>query len=229
TAFGDGVLYFASSGDDGYGDVEYPAVSSRVIGVGGTALYQDLSTPRLWREQAWTGVPNMSKKGGPGSGCSSAVTKPAWQSDVDACSGAALADISAVASHDSPVVVRFAGNWYGAFGTSVAAPVVAGIYAAAGISGNTSTALTYMYANPDRFHDIVAGGRNVCDPGALALCVARAGWDGPTGVGTPDGTLSFDPGAEPVSDGAGDSDLAEPTITFPGSVSSTMTPNGGTV
>lgn len=185
----DDVLYFAATGDNGYGDVQYPAASNRVIGVGGTSLHRDPGSDRGWVEQAW---------GGASSGCYPAVEAPAWQRGIlpeGACDGNAVSDLSAVASGTTPVSTRFNGGWYSAFGTSAATPIVAGIYASAGVTMSTPQALAQIYRNAGFFHDVTAGLNGSCGG---ALCTAGTGWDGPTGVGSPDARAMFSLAPPPV-------------------------------
>jgi subtilase family serine protease len=166
-----------SSGDNGYG-VEFPAASRLVTAVGGTSLKRS-STTRGWTETAWSGA---------GSGCSAYIAKPAWQSDTG-CARRTVADVSAVADPSTGVAVydtfRTKG-WLVFGGTSVAAPIVAGIYAL----GNTSTTgASPAYANTGSLFDVTAGSNGTCSP--AYLCTAGTGFDGPTGLGTPNGIGAF--------------------------------------
>jgi subtilase family serine protease len=69
-----GIVYTASSGDSGYSaGVIYPSTSQYVVSVGGTSLTRASGTSRGWSESVWSGA---------GSGCSSDVTKPSWQSVI---------------------------------------------------------------------------------------------------------------------------------------------------
>jgi hypothetical protein len=169
-----GVAVVASSGDSGFG-VEYPAASSYVTAVGGTSLVRD-SSPRGWSETAWAGA---------GSGCSAYVPKPAWQTDTG-CATRSVADVAAVADPGTGVAAfdSGSGGWGVYGGTSAAAPLVAGIYALLG----PSTAANYgafAYQNPAAFRDVTSGGNGPCS--LTYLCNAGVGFDGPTGVGTPNG------------------------------------------
>ncbi len=89
-----GVLVTASSGDGGYG-VSFPASSQYVVGVGGTSLVASGGTSRGWVEGAWDGA---------GSGCSSYITKPSFQTDTG-CGQRTVADLSAVADPNTGVAV----------------------------------------------------------------------------------------------------------------------------
>lgn len=172
-----GVAVTVSSGDNGYG-VEFPAASRYVIAVGGTSL-KTASNSRGWTETVWSGA---------GSGCSAYITKPTWQTDVAGCSRRTVADVSAVADPNTGVAVYdtyrlHPGGWLVFGGTSVAAPLVGAVYALGG--GSTAQAL---YGSSALF-DVTSGSNGSC--GGSYLCTAVAGFDGPTGNGTPNGTGAF--------------------------------------
>ncbi len=171
-----GVLLVASSGDSGYG-VEYPAASPFVLAVGGTRLIQS-SSSRGWSERAWKGS---------GSGCSRYSGKPSWQDD-SGCSQRTVADVAAVADPNTGVAVYVtyagAGGWNVFGGTSAAAPLVAGIFARAG-KGKAGPGFAYTHRSA--FHDVKAGKNGSCPKAASYLCTAHAGYDGPTGWGSPNG------------------------------------------
>ena len=178
-----GVAITASSGDSGYG-VQYPAASSYVTAVGGTSLNRT-ATARGWSEGAWSGA---------GSGCSAYVAKPGWQHD-GGCARRTVADVSAVADpytgvaiYDSYCTATSSCNWQVFGGTSVAAPVIAGVYA---LGGHTSsvTAGAYPYGQTAALYDVTSGSNGSCN--SSYLCTAVAGFDGPTGLGTPHGTTAF--------------------------------------
>jgi subtilase family serine protease len=174
-----GVAVTVSSGDSGYG-VQFPASSPHVTAVGGTRLVRS-STTRGWSEVAWSGA---------GSGCSSVYAKPSWQTDTG-CSRRTVADVSAVADPNTGVAVYgpSKGNrsaWMVFGGTSVAAPLVAGLY------GVNDTAVNYgsdPYRHTSSLFDVTSGSNGSCSIGYL--CTAVSGYDGPTGLGTPNGVAAF--------------------------------------
>jgi hypothetical protein len=45
------------------------------------------------------------------------------------------------------------------------------------------------YGHADALNDVTSGNNGSCSPSQL--CAARSGWDGPTGLGTPNGTGAF--------------------------------------
>ncbi len=183
-----GVAITVSSGDGGYG-VEYPAASQFVTAVGGTTLSRaavTTSNPRGWTETAWSGA---------GSGCSAYITKPSWQLDPG-CSNRAVADVSADADPNTGVAVydtfKYQGQsgWFVVGGTSVSAPVIGSVYALAGNAASTTYG-SQPYAGTASLFDVVAGSNGTCSASAPYLCTAGNGYDGPTGLGTPDGTGAF--------------------------------------
>ncbi len=59
-----------------------------------------------------------------------------------------------------------------------------------GLAGNAAARLAeYAVRQPGALNDVTAGSNGSLHPGQL--CTARAGWDGPTGLGTPNGTGAF--------------------------------------
>jgi len=181
-----GVAITASSGDSGYG-VEYPAASRYVTAVGGTALKRS-STTRGWSESVWS----TSASEGAGSGCSAVDAKPAWQKDTG-CSKRTVADVSAVADPATGVAVydTYGGDpgWEVFGGTSVASPIIASVYADAGTPSAGSTPASFPYAHTTSLNDVTTGKTTTCSP--AYLCTAESGYDGPTGIGTPNGLTAF--------------------------------------
>jgi len=183
-----GVVITASSGDDGYG-VSYPAASPLVTAVGGTSLARDDSSARGWSESAWSGA---------GSGCSHYGTKPAVQTD-SGCAARTVADVSAVADPNTGVAVYSASAWHVFGGTSVASPVIAAVYALAGAAPAGSYPMTFPYGRPQALNDVTSGSNGSC--GGSYLCTAGTGYDGPTGLGTPNGVAAFTSGPHAVVQG----------------------------
>ncbi|GHO62766.1 peptidase S8 [Ktedonobacter sp. SOSP1-52] len=175
-----GHIITASSGDGGYG-VEVPAAYNTVVAVGGTSLSRS-STTRGWTETAWSGA---------GSGCSAYITKPSWQSD-SGCARRTVADVSAVANPNTGVSVYDTygqgSGWMVFGGTSVASPIIASVY---GLAGNASSvnAASSLYSHTGSLYDVTSGSNGSC--GGSYLCTATTGYDGPTGLGTPNGTGAF--------------------------------------
>ena len=176
-----GVAITVSSGDSGYG-VEYPAASRYVTAVGGTTL--NLTGNVYGSESAWTGG---------GSGCSRYDAKQSWQADTG-CSRRTVADVSADADPNTGAAVYdsvpYSGQhgWYQVGGTSLSAPLIAGVYALAG-NATSVTYGSYPYSHTAGLNDVASGSNGSCS--GSYLCTAGTGYDGPTGLGSPNGTTGF--------------------------------------
>jgi subtilase family serine protease len=177
-----GIAITASTGDAGYG-VESPASYDSVVAVGGTSLSRS-GTSRGWSEAAWSGA---------GSGCSALNAKPSWQTAATQCSGKANADVSAVADPQTGVSVydstpyQGASGWQVYGGTSASSPIIASVYAQ---SGNTAGyPASYTWTHTSGLNDVTSGSNGTCP--TTVWCHAGSGWDGPTGLGTPNGTSAF--------------------------------------
>jgi hypothetical protein len=207
-----GVAMVASSGDGDYG-VSYPAASPYVTSVGGTALNRSSADSRGWAESVW-----HNSFGGPGSGCSAYEPKPAWQKDTG-CANRSVADVAAVADPLTGVAVyqtygKVGWQVYG--GTSASSPIIAGVYAAAGSPSAGTNPASYLYDNPGAFNDVTSGANGTCNP--AYLCTAGAGYDGPTGLGTPKGIAAFATGPHgeivgTVTDAATGAPISGATVT----------------
>ncbi len=178
-----GVVVTAGTGDVG-GVPSWPATDPNVVAVGGTSLTADASS-RGWHESAWTGG---------GSGCSIFEQRPAYQSAITtACGNRAVADISADADPSSGLAVYDTlgqDGWLQVGGTSLATPLITAMYALAGTPVAGTFPVTYPYASaPSHLFDITEGSNQ--DFCGTVLCNAGAGWDGPTGLGTPDGVQAL--------------------------------------
>ena len=189
-----GVAIVASSGDSGYG-VEYPAASPYVTAVGGTNLTR-ASNARGWTESVWS----TSASEGAGSGCSAYEAKPSFQTDTG-CTRRTVADVSADADPATGVAVYDSygsGGWTVFGGTSVASPIIGAMYALANSPAPTAYPNSYPYADPGGLYDVTTGHTATCSP--AYLCTAGAGYDGPTGLGTPNGAAAFGPASAGSSD-----------------------------
>ena len=194
-----GVAITVAGGDSGYldgdGSDSWPATNPDVTAVGGTTLTRDPGVPRGWDETVW----GSSGGGeGTGSGCSSYQTKPAWQHD-SGCPNRTTNDVSAVGNPATGVAMYDSysqGGWLVVGGTSVATPIIASVYALAGPPAAGSYPASYPYAVPSALNDITSGANGTCTPPAsdAPLCTAGPGYDGPTGLGTPDGVAAFSGG-----------------------------------
>ena len=177
-----GIAITVSSGDSGYG-VQYPAASQYVTAVGGTSLTR-ASSARGWSETVWSGA---------GSGCSAYDAKPSWQTDTG-CSKRTVADVAAVADPNTGVAVydsysyQGQSGWLVFGGTSVSSPIIASVYALAGNAASVNYG-SYPYSHTSSLWDVTSGSNGSC--GGSYLCTGSAGFDGPTGNGTPNGTGGF--------------------------------------
>jgi subtilase family serine protease len=258
-----GVVITASTGDDGWYDWDFmnsdilppgaalfPSTDPDVVSVGGVG--NDGSAPQyVWNNDGAddiNGVNDGAAQGAGGGGCSQQYAAKSFQSSFPGysaagCHGKRLAaDVSALADpatgfdeYDSwgqP-------GWITVGGTSLAAPIVAAMYALAGGSGGAAYPASAIYENatlhPTSFFDVTTGGNGFCggdstlncgnavnsytagntnNPNAVGAgnvdcsfprntnsvgsppafdseCNAVAGFDGPSGVGTPIGVGLF--------------------------------------
>jgi hypothetical protein len=207
-----GVVITASAGDCGYFNEDgcneaeaanFPASSPDVVAVGGTTLTE---AEGAWSSTVWAGG---------GSGCSAVFTAPAWQSHLSnfsltACgSGRSVADVAAVANpytgvdvyDTTPTPEHYPTGWGVWGGTSVASPVVASEYALAGGAHGVEYPASTLYShigNSSALYDVVSGSNGSCTE--ATSCHAAAGYDGPTGVGSPIGLSAFTPAASPADE-----------------------------
>ncbi|TML03947.1 MAG: peptidase S8, partial [Actinobacteria bacterium] len=117
--------------------------------------------------------------------------KPSWQTDFG-CARRTVADVSADANPSTGASVydttRYQGQsgWFQVGGTSLSAPLIGAVFAL-GTAGDTYG--SYPYAHASSLFDITSGSNGNCSPSYL--CTAGSGYDGPTGLGTPNGTGGF--------------------------------------
>jgi hypothetical protein len=96
-------------------------------------------------------------------------------------------------------------------GTSLSAPIMATVYALAGTPGTSDRPNSYPYSHTGNLFDVTTGTNGSCSP--TTLCRGGAGWDGPSGLGTPNGTAAFKAG------GGGGNTV---TVTNPGNRTGTV-------
>ncbi|HEX5308759.1 MAG TPA: fibronectin type III domain-containing protein [Solirubrobacteraceae bacterium] len=197
-----GVAITAATGDSGYG-VEFPAAAPTVTAVGGTSLYQETNSgTRDATEEAWSGA---------GSGCSSYEPQQAWQLAVvteytlTGCYKRMIADVSADANPNTGVWVydTYGGNsGFEIFGgTSASTQIVGAVFALAGNApGGSGEATAYPYSHIAALNYVHVGSNGKC---GTYLCDAADSehFNGPTGLGTPNGVAAFTgtPPAPPTS------------------------------
>ena len=91
------------------------------------------------------------------------------------------------------VYQTYGGEGWGVYGgTSAATPIIASVYALAGTPAAAINPAELLYQHPHSLYDITSGSNGSCSP--ASLCHGTAGWDGPTGLGTPHGLQAFEPG-----------------------------------
>lgn len=179
-----GVVYIAGAGDSSYGP-SVPAEFDNVVSVGGTLLAKRGSK---YKEIVWPFT---------GGGCDTGIAKPSWQHDPG-CAARTANDVAAVAwdvaEYDSYGAYS---GWFTVGGTSVATPLIAGIYALAGNAsaqhaGKKFWTLT-VQERKKYLNAISEGSDGSC--GGSYLCTAGTGqygtYSGPAGWGTPNGIGAF--------------------------------------
>jgi hypothetical protein len=133
--------------------------------------------------------------------------------DADPYTGVAIYD----STPESPT--KPAPEWTPIGGTSLASPLVASVFALAGGSNEVEYPAQTLYENlavsPQSLHDVELGSNGEClkppnseelsgctpaeeaanskCPAPELICLAGKGYDGPSGVGTPNGIVAFQP------------------------------------
>ena len=220
-----GHVVLAAAGDDGYEDdnvqgtsPEYPASAPDVLGVGGTTLQLSGTT---YSEVVWN---DGAMGGAGGSGCSTEFPLPAFQTQFltthpmafGSCAMRASVDISAAAEFAPAANPQGGGiaeydvvdGWTASVGTSAATPLVAAMLTRLGLTEQVSSNLGFIYENIAAFNDVTSGNNVLAGTCTGVMCNAGIGWDGPTGVGTPNGqklaALGMSGGDDGGADGGSD-------------------------
>lgn len=181
------VVYFASTGDTI--SPSWPATSSKVVAVGGTTVARNPQTFAFIAEDAWREA---------GAGYSSIVPLPSFQNWMVGSTKRGIPDISAVGNPETGVWVYFTfasdtvGGWYGFGGTSVSAPLVAGIVNNSGhFYPSSSAELAAIYANKAATAAASFRASRSGDCGFQYQYAVTSGiWNPCTGVGSPKGRLA---------------------------------------
>jgi subtilase family serine protease len=177
---GNNIAVTVSTGDYGYG-AQWPATAPGAVAVGGTSLRP--GGTRGWTETVWDGA---------GSGCGLGHAKPSWQNGVtDACGGRMEADISAVADPNTGVAVygpssSSTSQWMVFGGTSASSPLIGAMFA---LRNGSINAASSIYSHTGNLNDVTSGSNGSC--AVSYYCNAQVGYDGPTGLGTPNGISAF--------------------------------------
>ena len=199
------VCFCASSGDSNAAC--WPSVLSNCMAIGGSTLIwtptvNAPSTKTTRTEYTWPKA---------GCGYSSTVLTPAYQSIINSNKNRATPDVSLIANPQTGVYVVYAGNWYSFGGTSVSAPIFAGIlaqanqqrlndgnpllttiYNAGGVNTYNVQNRIYSAVNTETYSQIfndITIGRNIGSTSTNGSAVYSAGakYDLATGLGTPNG------------------------------------------
>ncbi len=207
------IAYIASAGDSGFG-ASWPAVSTSVIGVGGTSLspsaFGYTSMPGSHTSCSPTMSPGVDSVNetvwgnklcgsvicGTGGGPSAFVSKPGWQSMAPGGTRVSP-DIALLADPDTGVATFENGQWnnFAIGGTSLSAPVWAGLIALLD-QGRRSKSLANLNQDsralwpyslpPGDFNDITSGSSPSANGcGPNNACAAGPGYDEVTGRGSP--------------------------------------------
>ena len=195
---------------------ETPASFPTVVGVGGTSLYLSSDGTRAG-EQVWNdNGPNDidgyaiagtfgAIAGAAGSGCSATYVAPRWQQKMAGYAGLGCGstlrngvDIAADADYLTGFDIYETFGWctdaicptdgWATFGgTSLASPLVAGMWGlAGGPRGITRPALMlygHATSTPGHTYDVTIGGTGACDTGSPAACAGFFGVDNPNSFG----------------------------------------------
>jgi hypothetical protein len=180
-------------------------------GAGGGGCSTVLAAP-AWQQDVfgWSAV-----------GCGSHRAVADVSADADPYTGVAVYDSTPIREGE----IEYRG-WVPIGGTSVASPIIASTFALAGGAGTGAGGKAVAYpaqtlyenfaADPAALHDVTSGSNGACTKGfnettgaskctlaeedascsATAICLARHGYDGPTGVGTPHGIAAFESAGE---------------------------------
>jgi hypothetical protein len=220
-----GVAVDFAAGDNGYG-AAYPTDLQYVTSVGGTSLMADDST-RGWSESVW-GPGSFTDEGATASGCSAFANQPSWQTQLlstakttepDGCPNRTENDVAAAADPEFGGAAVYDSyksggvNWNQIGGTSEATPIITAIYALNGAPTAGTYPAEYPYLHSSALYDVTSGSDGKCESVRQYLCNGETGYDGPTGLGTPDGTGAFtdgdahrltvvDPGAADLPEGS---------------------------
>jgi Subtilase family len=227
------------------GFVNIPASLPNVVAVGGTRLTLDPASAwmqeTVWNgDKGATGGGCSGRFTAPGwqlelanwarVGCGSHRAVADVAADGDPYTGAAVYDTTPNPEHRGP--------WFTIGGTSLASPIIAATFALAGGAQGVEAPARTMYENeladPASLHDVESGSSGECLVGVNsaglsecavgeeaascsggAVCVAGPGYDGPSGVGTPNGLGAF----TPTGRAAKKSQLIEFTSSAPASAS----------
>jgi kumamolisin len=189
-----GVSVCIASGDNGSSDgvsdgtahVDFPASSPHALACGGTRLSAN-GANSIASEVVWN---DGAQGGASGGGVSQVFALPSWQQRLSldreghaaALAMRGLPDVAGNADPQSGYQVRVDGTDLVIGGTSAVAPLWAALIALIGESSGRAPGFwnPQLYGSPAALRDIIQG-----DNGDYQ---ATAGWDGCTGLGSPNGS-----------------------------------------
>ena len=218
------------------------------LGAGGGGC-STLFTARDWQK---------SLGGWASTGCGSGRLDNDVSADADYLTGFDIYD-----SYDCGDACSPAPAWFTTGGTSLSSPIIAATYALAGGAHGVNYPALTLYGHRAQAYDVTTGGNGWCDgagasecanpnslgagvldcaytsAGAVAVgdraCDALSGYDGPTGVGTPNGSAMFNKtgpsvdinGPNTATEGHSVKFTAKVTDPFPGGVAAHYAWNWG--
>jgi subtilase family serine protease len=161
-----GVTYLGSAGDAGYGQVGAPAAFASVVAVGGTVLSKSGSQ---YGETIWSAS---------GGGCATGIKKPHWQRGTP-CGYRLANDAAAVAWNVAEYDTYGSSGWLTVGGTSVATPLLAGVFGLAGNAAKQDGGRTFWQSAHHKSLYAIAGQCAGYSHGQYTTC---AGWGSPDGI-----------------------------------------------
>ena len=170
------TIYVAASGDSS--TVSFPSSATNVISIGGTSLNLNSNNSRN-SETVWSSS---------GCGYSLSFLRPSYQPVISNNGRRVTPDMSCVADPKTPAYVIVNGKTYSIGGTSLSAPIYAGMLSIitqnilnnnkstfTSVQGNSNTIQPLLYANKNNFYDIISG--------SSLGNRARLGFDSASGLG----------------------------------------------
>ena len=149
-------------------------------------------------------------------GCGQERANADISADADPTTGVNIYDSTTYPYEEEGQKLTTVLHWVPIGGTSVASPIIASMFALAGGAHEVAYPAQTLYSHlgSSLLHDVTSGGNGECggsyvscsgslssplDCGAGALiCNATGGYDGPSGVGTPNGVGAFKPSGTPA-------------------------------
>ena len=168
-----GVEYLAAAGEAGSEKPGAPAAFDRVAAIGGTQLTKSGSQ---YSETIWSGSIG---------GCAIGIKKPKWQSIIpNSVCAYRLTNDAAAEAGCSPGVAEYDsygyGGWFEICGTSVATPLLAGVFGLAGNAAQQIGGRTFWLTKHHKALYKLSGQCSGYTNGRYTTC---DGWGSPDGIG----------------------------------------------